>query len=127
MFDLRPGQPEINLYRVRLESNSDVQSMVKYLEITNVFRTLSLHEQYLIFIADNSILIDVTEGGKMEIRINKVSAEVATIFFNEALSFIPCFKYSEGEDIIIFTSRNIHYLVDKGGEKHMWIINYLCR
>jgi len=116
VFDLRPGQPEINLYRVRLESNSDVQSMVKYLEITNVFRTLSLQEQYLIFIADNSILIDVTERGKMEIRINKVSAEVATIFFNEALSFIPCFKYSEGEDIIIFTSRNIHYLVDKGGQ-----------
>jgi hypothetical protein len=53
----------------------------------------------------------------MNIRINQVKAEISTIMFNEAISFIPCFKYSEGgEDIIIFTSRNIHYHVDKGGQ-----------
>lgn len=90
--------------------------MVKYVEITNVFRALSSKEQYLIFIANNSIMIDVMEGGKMNVRINQVDAKVATIFFNEAISFIPCFKFTEGEDVIIFTSRNIHYLVDKGGQ-----------
>jgi hypothetical protein len=117
VFDLRPQQPEINLYRIRLEPSSpEVQSMVKYIEITNVFQALSMEEQYLIFIADNVILIDVLEGGKMSIRINKVDAKVATIYFNEAISFIPCFKFTEGEDIIIFTSPNIHNLVDSGGQ-----------
>ncbi len=90
--------------------------MVKYIEISNVFQALSSKEQYLIFIADNSIMVDVMEDGRMNIRINQVDAKVATIYFNEAISFIPCFKYTEGEDVIIFTSRNIHYLVDKGGQ-----------
>jgi len=117
VFDLRPQQPEINLYRIRLEPSSpEVQSMVKYIEITNVFQALSTEEQYLIFIADNVILVDVLEGGRMSIRINKVDAKVATIYFNEAISFIPCFKYTEGEDVIIFTSPNIHNLVDSGGQ-----------
>lgn len=117
VFDLRPQQPEINLYRIRLEPSSpEVQSMVKYIEITNVFQAISTEEQYLIFIADNVILVDVREGGKMSIRINKVDAKVATIYFNEAISFIPCFKYTEGEDVIIFTSPNIHNLVDSGGQ-----------
>lgn len=117
VFDLNPQQPEINLYRIRLEpSTPEVQSMVKYIEFTNVFQALSKEEQYLIFIAENVILIDVLEDGKMSIRINKVDAKVATIYFNEAISFIPCFKYSEGEDIIIFTSPNIHNLVDSGGQ-----------
>ena len=117
IFDLRPHQPEINLYKIKLEPSDEIQSMVKYIEITNVFRALSTtKEQYLIFIADNSILVDVLEGGTMHIRINQVGAKVGTIFFNEAISFIPCFKFAEGEDVIIFTSRNIHYLVDKGGQ-----------
>jgi hypothetical protein len=117
VFDLRPHQPEINLYRIRLESsNPDIQSMVKYIEFTNVFQALSTEEQYLIFIADNVILVDVHSDGMMSVRINQVDAKVATIYFNEAISFIPCFKYTESEDVIIFTSRNIHYLVDKGGQ-----------
>ena len=45
---------------------------------------LSEQEQYLIFIADNAILVDVLENGKMKVRINQVDAKVATIFFNEA-------------------------------------------
>lgn len=116
VYDLRPHQPEINLYKIRLEPSDEVQSMVKYVEISNVFKAISSKEQYLIFIADNSILVDVDEDGKMHIRINQVDAKVATIYFNEAISFIPCFKFQEGEDVIIFTSRNIHYLVDKGGQ-----------
>lgn len=90
--------------------------MVSYIEISNVFRALSTNEQYLIFIADNFILINVTDKKEMSIKINQVEAKVATIFFNEAISFIPCFKFAEGEDVILFTSRNIHYLVDKGGQ-----------
>ena len=42
--------------------------------------------------------------------------QVATVFFSEAISFVPCFKYSDSEDMILFTSRNIHYLVDKAGQ-----------
>jgi hypothetical protein len=116
VFDLRPHQPEINLYTIKLQSKTAVQSMVKYIEFTNVFQTLSSEEQYLIFIGDNVILVDVVDGKEMKIRINQVDANVSTIFFNEAISFIPCFKYTEGEDVIMFTSRNIHYLVDKGGQ-----------
>ncbi|KAL7554568.1 hypothetical protein ACHAWF_019036 [Thalassiosira exigua] len=117
VFDLRPHQPEINLYKIRLEPSDEVQSMVKYIEISNVFQALSSEkERYLIFIADNSILVDVMEGGKMNIKINQVDAKVSTIYFNEAISFIPCFRFTEGEDVIMFTSRNIHYLVDKGGQ-----------
>lgn len=116
VFDLRPHQPEINLYTIKLQSKTDVQSMVKYIEFTNVFQTLSSEEQYLVFIGDNVILFDVVDGKEMNIRINRVDANVSTIFFNEAISFIPCFKYTEGEDVIVFTSRNIHYLVDKGGQ-----------
>ena len=116
VFDLRPQQPEINLYRIRLQSRSGVESMVKYIEISNVFRALSSREQYLVFIGDNSILIDV-DGKNIDIKINQVKAEISTIMFNEAISFIPCFKYSVGgEDIILFTSRHIHYHVDKGGQ-----------
>ena len=29
---------------------------------------------------------------------------------------MPCFKYADSEDVILFTSRNIHYLVDKAGQ-----------
>eukprot|EP00961_Rhodomonas_salina_P131542 1770446-Rhodomonas_salina.1 len=41
---------------------------------------------------------------------------VATIFFNEAISFVPCFKYADSEDVILFASSNITYLVDQGGQ-----------
>jgi hypothetical protein len=42
--------------------------------------------------------------------------EVATVYLNGALSFVPCFKYVDSEDVIFFTSRQLHYLVDKGGQ-----------
>ena len=62
----------------------------------------------------------------MSIRINKILVEIATIFFNAAISFVPCFKYADSEDVILFTSRNIHYLVDSTPhrwpkpEPHLW-------
>eukprot|EP00957_Ditylum_brightwellii_P018422 1386115-Ditylum_brightwellii.AAC.1 len=116
VFDLRPSQPEINLHKVRLDSATSVQSMVKYIEISNVLGALESEHQYLIFIAGNTLLLDSSDPNDMKIRINKIAVEVATIFFNEAISFVPCFKYADSEDVILFASRNIHYLVDQGGQ-----------
>jgi hypothetical protein len=99
--------------------------MVKYIEIANSFHVVvdddaagsENKEQYLVFIADNVLLIQASDNKeKMKININKIAVEVATIFFNEAISFVPCFKYAESEDVVLFTSRNINYLVDQGGQ-----------
>ncbi len=70
----------------------------------------------LLLAATLVILIDFLENGRMSIHINKVDATRAMISFNDAISFIPCFKYTEGKDVIIFTSPNIHNLVDSGGQ-----------
>ena len=116
VFDLRPQQPEINLYRVRFDSATAVQSMVKYIEIANAFHVVGSGDQYLVFVADNVLLVDASGSDGMKIRINKIEVQVATIFFNKAISFIPCFKYAESEDVVLFCSRNIHYMVDGGGQ-----------
>eukprot|EP00928_Gymnodinium_smaydae_P100356 TRINITY_DN9823_c2_g4_i1.p1 TRINITY_DN9823_c2_g4~~TRINITY_DN9823_c2_g4_i1.p1 ORF type:complete len:2328 (+),score=476.05 TRINITY_DN9823_c2_g4_i1:208-6984(+) len=116
LFDLRASQPEINLYKVRFDSSTAVQSMVKYVEFSNVFRAFDSERQYLIFIADNALNVEVDDKEEATIRINKILVEIATIFFNDAISFVPCFKYADSEDVILFTSRNIHYLVDKAGQ-----------
>ena len=133
VFDVRPLQPEIHLHVVRFDAATPVQSMVKYIEISNVLRAVDSSllvaptrragetlagslEQYLIFIADNALLVEVSAASETRIRINRIAVQVATIFFNEAISFIPCFKYADSEDVILFTSRNIHYLVDKAGQ-----------
>lgn len=118
VFDLRPQQPEIHLYKIRFDSATAVQSMIKYIEISNAFRVLGPDERYLVFMADNVLLVDASGADGMMIRINKIPVEVATVFFNKAISFIPCFKYAESEDIVLFCSRNIHYMVDKGGQFH---------
>ena len=122
LFDLmREAQPEIHLHKVRFDAPTEVQSMVKYIEVSNVFRAAAhiaggQQELYLFCMADNALFVEVTPDGGTTIRINKIVVEVATIFFNEALSFIPCFKYADSEDVILFASRNIHYLVDQGGQ-----------
>lgn len=115
IFDLRPHQPEINLHRVRFDSDTAVQSMVKYIEIANAFQVSDNEDLYLLFMADNVLVLDVS-GEKTRIWINKIAVNVATLFFNEAISFIPCFSYAESNDIILFATRNIHYMVDKGGQ-----------
>jgi hypothetical protein len=68
------------------------------------------------FIADNALEVEVSDPTNVSISINKTAVEVATIFFNEAISFVPCFKYADSEDVILFASPNIHYLVDQGGQ-----------
>jgi hypothetical protein len=114
LFDVRAAQPEIHLYKVRFDSGPAVQSMVKYVEFSNVFK--ASEQQYVIFIAGNTLMVDVASNGAQAIRINEDVVEIATIFFNEAISFIPCFKYADGEGVIMSTSPHIHYLVDKGGQ-----------
>ena len=116
LFDVRDPQPEIQLYKVRFDSATPVQSMVKYIEISNVFRSVVSEQHYLLFIADNALHVELLDGGGVTIRINKIPVEIATVFFNEAISFVPCFKYEDSEDVILFTSCNIHYLVDQGGQ-----------
>lgn len=115
-FYQRTAQPEINLFRVRFDSATQVQSMVKYIEIKNALQAADSENNYLVFIADNSLLIEVSETNSVIIRINRIVVEVATIFFNEAISFVPCFKYADSEDVILFASANIKYLVDQGGQ-----------
>jgi hypothetical protein len=89
--------------------------MVKYIEIKNVFRHVESESQYLVFIADNALLVDIEPAG-VSIRVNGIEIGVSTIYFNEAISFVPCFKYADSEDVILFATRNIHYLVDTGGQ-----------
>jgi hypothetical protein len=92
--------------------------MVKYLEISNVLQmgnSEANFEKYLIFIADNVLMVEVA-GIETRIKINKNDIEVATIFFNDAISFIPAFKYKDSEDVVLFTSPNIFYSVDGGGQ-----------
>ena len=91
--------------------------MVKYIEATNVFRILNdSKEQYLIFIANNTLAVDVVDRTGMEICVNSIPVEVATVFFNDAISFVPCFRYTDSEDVILFTSRNFKFHVDSAGQ-----------
>ena len=116
LFDIRPEQPDIHLHTIRFDSATDVQSMVKYMEIKNAFQAVDSDRNFLVFIADNALQVEVLAGGGVAISINKTPVQIATIFFNEAFSFVPCFKYADSEDVILFASPNIHYLVDNGGQ-----------
>ena len=42
VFDVRPLQPEIHLHVVRFDAATPVQSMVKYIEISNVLRAVDI-------------------------------------------------------------------------------------
>lgn len=91
--------------------------MVKYIEATNVFKIIhDSKEQYLIFIANNTLAVDVVEKTRMKICVNSIPVEVATVFFNDAISFVPCFQYTDSEDVVLFTSRNFKFHVDSGGQ-----------
>jgi hypothetical protein len=127
LFDLNSQQPEIDLFRVRFDSMTEVHSMVKYIEIKNVFQVISSDQQFMFFIADNCLMIEMPKRGPVMIRINKIAVEVATIFFNEAISFVPCFKYADSEDVILFSSSHIKYMVDQGGQFCTSSSNLNCR
>ena len=118
LFDVRVPQPAIDLFKVRFDSASPVASMVKYIEVANVFRSAESETSFLMFIADNVLRLEVDPAadGKVSIKINGIGVEVATVFFNKAISFVPCFRYDDTEDVIFFASKNIHYLVDSGGQ-----------
>lgn len=117
LYDVRQPQPEIHLYKVRFDSHPATSSMVKYIEFSNVFRAAHSDSRYLIFIADNALHVEQSSSGSaVSIHINHIAVEVATVFVSDAISFIPCFKYADSDDLILFTSSNIHYLVDKAGQ-----------
>ena len=44
--------------------------MVKYLEVSNVFKALDSDHHYLIFIADNALSLEVAAQGAVAIRVN---------------------------------------------------------
>lgn len=114
LFDVRASQPEIHLHKVRFDSVTPEQSMVKYIEFLHVCK--ASETTYVIFIAGNTLMVEVGAKGAQAIRINEIAVEIATIFFNEAISFVPFLKYVDSEDVILFTSPHIHYLVVKGGQ-----------
>jgi hypothetical protein len=110
--------------------------MVKYIEVTNVFRIMdNLKEQYLIFIANNTLALDVVDHNRMKICVNSIPVEVATVFFNDAISFIPCFQYTDSEDVVLFASRNFKFHVDSSGQyctgklaqrSHVTVMPFCC-
>ena len=68
VFDVRTPQPTIDLYKVRFQSSTAVESAVKYMEVSNLFRASPSEQQYLIFIADNVILVEVADDDKVTMR-----------------------------------------------------------
>jgi len=92
--------------------------MIKYVEIKNVFRVLEGNDdQYIVFIADNALIVDIQSPLDTSIRLNSnVTVKMATIFFNEAMSFVPCFQYVDGEDVVVFSSPNFIPHIDSGGQ-----------
>ena len=91
--------------------------MVKYIEATNVFRVLDVSkEKHLIFIANNTLSLNVADSTRMNLYVNSIPVEVATVYFNDALSFVPCFQYTDSEDVVLFCSRNLKFHVDSAGQ-----------
>jgi hypothetical protein len=76
----------------------------------------ALSQAYIFFIADTTLMVEISSRGVLTLKINQIPIEIATIFFNPAISFVPCFKYVDSQDVILFTSKNLHYLVDSGGQ-----------
>jgi hypothetical protein len=37
------------------------------------------------------------------------------MYINQVISFIPCFKYEDSDDIILFASKNIYFHLDNAG------------
>ena len=43
-----------------------------------------------------------TAGGGLKISVNKIPLEIAAVFFNEAVSFVPCFRYGKKNVYTLF-------------------------
>ena len=119
LFDLGDGGSNrtSSLYKVRVDPRRPgVESVVRYVEIRNVFRSTS--DKYLLFVADAALRVDATPTG-VEVRVNQTRVEVCAAFFNDAVSFVPCFTYADSEDAVLLASRHITYHVDGGGQHHV--------
>ena len=50
---------------------------IRYVEFSNVFRAADSEAHYLIFVADNALLVELAADGGVTIRISKIPVEVA--------------------------------------------------
>ena len=46
-----------------------------------------------------------TAGGGLKISVNKIPLEIAAVFFNEAVSFVPCFRCGKKTFTLCLLSR----------------------
>jgi hypothetical protein len=107
-------QPDIHLYKVRLMSQKGIETMYRYIEVSNSFSTIE--GDTIIFIAGNMVKVQQKPLDEVTIFLNKVPVLLGSMFFNTAISFIPCFKYADNQDVILLTSPHIYYHVDVNGQ-----------
>lgn len=50
------------------------------------------------------------------LSINKIEVQCVVMYINKVISFIPCFKYEDSDDIILFASKNIYFHLDNAGQ-----------
>lgn len=85
LFDVRSSQPEIHLYKLRFAAGGEAQSMVKYIEFSNAFKAVGSEGNFVLFIADNALLVDVEEG---VVRVNRIRIEMASVFLGEVRMWV---------------------------------------
>ena len=119
LFDLRQAQPSVDLHRVRVDpAKGGVESVVRYAEIDNVFRAHDDDNKFLAFVADGALRVDVDQNDRVRVRVNQVGVELACAYFNDAVSFVPCFKYADSDDVLLVSSPHVAFKVDNGGQHH---------
>jgi len=101
------------LYKIRFVSEKTTESMYRYVELQNTLKTEC--NKILFFICGNILMMETKEKNIMELNLNQIAVKLTTFYSNDALSFFPCFKYLDSDDIIILTSPNIYYHVDIAG------------
>jgi len=119
LFDVSSQNADVQLYKVRVDpKRPGVESVVRYVEISNVFRCSNDDSKYLLFVSDSALRVDASEDG-VSVRVNQTGVELACAFFNDAVSFVPCFTYADSADAVLLASKNVKYHVDGGGQHHV--------
>ena len=65
---------------------------------------------------NTKVLLRIIPETKPQLMVNNILIQFNLVFLNSAISFIPCFKYEDNMDIILFTSKNFYYHVDNAGQ-----------
>jgi len=78
-------------------------------------------DQYLVFVADNALLVDVPAGRHGGRRLGDDPQQQGgggggPPVPGKAFAFVPCFKYAASKDVILFTVKNFKFHVDSGGQ-----------